>query len=414
MAQIMGGQIKLNNGQIVTPQQGGWYDGRQFWGGTLSDPGVINNQSNQVGAGQAVSSEVNRQSDAAQGLKAGTIDAYLAKQRASVVPGSGGGGAVGTPMAGGGIDWTVGGDAAGGGTGGLPTMAPAPSIDLNGTYQNLYDQSGINELQKNLSDQEKAFIEAKGVNNDNPFLNEASRVGKEAKLTKLFDERTANIRNDIATKKADVETQLQLQLKQFDINSQQAKQSFDQFQTLLQMGALDNASGEDIANITRSTGIGSDLIKSAIMSAKKAKADKAETKFIESTDDAGNVTVSLVRVAPNGQLEVVGNQSLGQIAKKTKVAAGAKPSQSELKQAAISDISQVLDTWKNSYGHVSPTQWSEARSAALQSGLTTTEFNSLFAPYTDPNRSDFNTSYGFDPKTRGANQYQIMSQGGGF
>ena len=39
-------------------QQGGWYSGRQYWGGTLSDPGVIHPSSNQQGAGQAVSSEV--------------------------------------------------------------------------------------------------------------------------------------------------------------------------------------------------------------------------------------------------------------------------------------------------------------------------------------------------------------------
>jgi len=47
---------------IKTPsggfQQGGWYSGRQYWGGTLSDPGVIHPSSNQSGAGQAVSNEV--------------------------------------------------------------------------------------------------------------------------------------------------------------------------------------------------------------------------------------------------------------------------------------------------------------------------------------------------------------------
>ena len=42
-------------------QQGGWYSGRQWWGGTLSDPGVIHPQSNQQGAGQAVSKEVVQQ-----------------------------------------------------------------------------------------------------------------------------------------------------------------------------------------------------------------------------------------------------------------------------------------------------------------------------------------------------------------
>jgi hypothetical protein len=43
-------------------QQGGWYSGRQYWGGTLSEPGQIHPSSNQQGAGQDVSQEVVQQS----------------------------------------------------------------------------------------------------------------------------------------------------------------------------------------------------------------------------------------------------------------------------------------------------------------------------------------------------------------
>jgi len=46
-------------------QEGGWYSGRQYWNGTLSAPGVINSQSNQQGAGQAVSTEVVKQTNPA-------------------------------------------------------------------------------------------------------------------------------------------------------------------------------------------------------------------------------------------------------------------------------------------------------------------------------------------------------------
>lgn len=42
-------------------QQGGWYSGRQYWGGTLSEPGQIHPSSNQKGAGEAVSEETMRQ-----------------------------------------------------------------------------------------------------------------------------------------------------------------------------------------------------------------------------------------------------------------------------------------------------------------------------------------------------------------
>lgn len=69
-------------------QNGGWYSGRQYWNGQLGAPGVIINPT-QVGAGQPVSSEVNKQSDAAQGLPSGTIDKYIADQSAKYYGASG-------------------------------------------------------------------------------------------------------------------------------------------------------------------------------------------------------------------------------------------------------------------------------------------------------------------------------------
>lgn len=66
MATVVGsGKVKLNNGQTITAEQGAWYDGQQYWGGTLSEVGVINSLSNQVGAGQRVSDEVIKQSNPA-------------------------------------------------------------------------------------------------------------------------------------------------------------------------------------------------------------------------------------------------------------------------------------------------------------------------------------------------------------
>lgn len=55
--------VKLSNGQTITANKGGWYDGQQYWGGTLSEVGVINSLSDQVGAGQAVSKEVVQQTN---------------------------------------------------------------------------------------------------------------------------------------------------------------------------------------------------------------------------------------------------------------------------------------------------------------------------------------------------------------
>jgi hypothetical protein len=77
MATVVGNKIKLANGKLITPQTGAWYDGQQYWNGTLSQAGVINSQSNQQGAGQAVSQEVNKQTSVAQGKAPDTNQTYI-------------------------------------------------------------------------------------------------------------------------------------------------------------------------------------------------------------------------------------------------------------------------------------------------------------------------------------------------
>lgn len=286
-------------------QQGGWYNGRQYWGGTLSDPGVIHPSSNQQGAGQAVSKEVNAQSAAAQGVSAPQLESYLDQQRKVVpktnvlgqqLPGGGGG-----SLPGGGSSLPGG----GGGTG--AGISAQPTLNLPELYKTLYDSSGISLLEGDLSAKEKEYIEAKGKINDNPFLSEATRVGRVAKIESLYNERTQSLRNDIATKKADIETKLNLETKQFDINSQSAQQALSQFNTLLAMGALDSANGDDIANITRSTGLSSNVIQSAI-SSKKQK--DVQTQVITSTNDAGVVTATVINPQTG---EIINQQSLGSI-----------------------------------------------------------------------------------------------------
>lgn len=289
-------------------QEGGWYNGRQFWGGTLSEAGVIHPSSNQVGAGQAVSPEVNAASAALQGVSPTNFQNYINQQNtaAAKVP------AQPNPVN---TTWTDPGNAE---TGLSGTMPGVPN--LTETYANLTASSGIADLENQFSQMSKDYVEAKGKINDNPFLSEATRVGRIAKIEQLYNERTANIKNDIAMKKADIETQLNLTTKQFDMNSAAATQALNQFNTLLQLGALDNATGEDIANITRTTGISSNMIQGAI-NANKAK--NVKTQVVTSTNDAGVVTVSVIN-ADTG--EIIKQNSLGAIGNAQQ---GAKPSESD-------------------------------------------------------------------------------------
>lgn len=295
MATIQGNQVKLNNGQLVTPNQGGWYDGQQFWGGTLSAPGVINSQSNQQGAGQAVSKEVVQQTNPNnwqyiqdQRKAYDSLDQATGKPYVAPTPKAAPVAKVATSNAA-----TVGAGL------NIPAVA-APTINIPDFYKNLYEGSGITDIEKKITDinnrlntKQQGYNTAINNTNDNPFLSEASRVGRNEKVKQGYESSIANdlneinmVKNDVATKKADIETKLNLELKQFDINSNQAQQALSQFNTLLSMGALDGASGDDIANITRQTGLSSTMIGNAI-AAKSAKDNKVET-VVQNYDDGTN------------------------------------------------------------------------------------------------------------------------------
>lgn len=305
-------------------QQGGWYSGYQYYNGSFApQAGVIHPSSPQAGAGQAVSAEVNRQSSVAQGKAPDAIQNYINQQNQMTTP----------------APTSAAGRTAAPGTSGIPGasgggagyMAPEV-LNLPKLYESLYASSGIADVQAQLLQQDKEFTEAKAKINDNPFLSEATRVGRLAKLEQLYNERTANSRKDIETRKADIETKLNLETKQFDINSQAAQQNFAKFQTLLQMGALDNASGEDIANITRATGISSSLIYSAVQ-ANKAKNVKTQ---VISFDDGVNQGFAVIN-ADTG--EVIKQQIVA--ASKQTVTGGGSGGTSLLNQARQLDLEKA-------------------------------------------------------------------------
>ena len=230
-------------------QQGAWYSGRQYWGGQLSDPGVINPLSNQQGAGQAVSAEVNQQTSVAAGLAPNANQDYINKLNAQPQPTP-----VSTVAPRGASPSTSSGGAGTGAGIGLGSIV-APTINLPELYKSLYKDSGIEATQADLSAKEKGYNDALSKINDNPYLSEATRVGRVQKLSTDYQNSIASLKNDVTTKKADIEMKLNLESKQFDINSDQAKTAFSQFNSLLEMGALDNASGDEIAAITMTTGL---------------------------------------------------------------------------------------------------------------------------------------------------------------
>lgn len=360
---INGSQVKLNSGQVVQAQQGGWYDGQQFWGGTLSAPGVINSQSNQQGAGQRVSNEVIAQTNPAN-------VAYIQQQQAAYKPD-----ANSQPLPG------EAGYASGNGVSDLGISAPT-AINLPQLYENFYNQSGIRDIEADLATKTNEYNAQVAKIKDNPYLSEATMTGRIKKITEKFDADKLAVTNQIATKKADIETRLNLESKQFDINSQVARDALDRFNTLLSSGALDTASGSDIANLTRATGLSSQAIQSAINANKKKNQN---TQVITSTNDAGEVTAVVI---DQNTGEIISKTSLGNIG-------NAEKGTSAKEASVTSKANQLFEANKNSYGHVNPTIWNQILSAYIADGGTKKEFVDNFGTYADYNRGDFEKAYGF-------------------
>ncbi len=296
-------------------EQGGWYEGRQYWDGQLGPVNQVMNPG-ESGFGQQVSEEVVKQTDPANWE-------YIQQQQAKEsVSSSATNQPFNQPSA---PSSASAGDISG------AFQAPE-TLDITKMFANLHEQSGVSALEAELAEKERIFTEAKGDVTDNPYLSESSRAGREASLIKLHGERTKNLRDEIAVKKADTETKLNLALKQLDINSQATQQAWDQFNSLLNAGALDNASGEDVAGLVRATGIPSSMIYSAISVSRKSKEEKANTQVIQSTADSGEVTVSVIN-SDTG--EIISQQSLGMIGNKQ---TGGKTSQAEQVQLIKDDL----------------------------------------------------------------------------
>ena len=277
---------------------------------------------------------------------------------------------------------------AGGGAGaGLSMPTNNTGFNLPDLYEGLYKSSGISEIEANLSNKTKSFNDAQSKINDNPYLSEATRVGRIQKLKTDFNADTQSLQNDIAMKKADVETKLNLQTKQFDINNQMAKQALDQFNMLLSSGALSNLSGEEIANFTRSTGLSSSVIQSAINA---TKAKDVKTSIYTFTSDSGEVTAVVLNSNTGVVISTTSLGLIGNADNTPKATAGDK--KAELQSQFVS----ALEGAKNSYGHVTPQDWQGAIASWISRGGTRKDFVELFGNYADPNRGDFAEAYGFE------------------
>lgn len=204
-----------------------------------------------------------------------------------------------------------------------------PAFDPVASFQKLMEGSGIKESQAQIDTISKLAMEKEAAKNqaiagvnDNPFYSEATRVGRSRKVEesanadiKTLTDQAIPLQNKIAMQKADIDTQLGLETQRYNIRSQEAQQAQQQFSTMLSSGALDNASGDDIANIVRATGMSSNMIQAAIESTKKKNNPVSFQEF----DDGTNTGYAVI-------------DSQGNILSK-QIVAGSKPSAAEEKAA---------------------------------------------------------------------------------
>lgn len=305
---------------IKAPKEGfqdlGWYDGYQYKGGTFADArGVIHPDSPQQGAGQKVSEEVNQASAAAQGKSYPEFKAYLegpASSKAGVKTTSTSGG----------------GSSLGSGSGVGVSGGAASSFNVTETYDKLYQDLGIDALksdvaakQAEITARRERLAEAQATINENPWYAEATRTGKLRRLEEQAQADIENIAREQALLQAKVDeanqqlaTKTNLSTQQYQIDRQSAADSVAELNTLLQSGA--DMSNINVGDFAARTGMSTETI-SALVAASQAQ--EIKPSVIQSTDDSGNVTVTVIDQNTGA---IVGQTSLGRIGKADSTGSG--------------------------------------------------------------------------------------------
>lgn len=323
---------------IKAPKEGfqdlGWYDGYQYKGGTFADQrGVIHPDSPQVGAGQKVSEEVNKASAAAQGKSYPEFKTYLeganktaaAQNSAASRSTSGGGGQ----------------SSLSGGTG--VSGSGASNFNVTETYDKLYQDLGIDALksdveakQAEITARRERLAEAQATINENPWYAEATRTGKLRRLEEQAQADIENIAREQALLQAKVDeanqqlaTKTNLSTQQYQIDRQSRADAVSELNTLLQSGA--DMGGLNIGEFAARTGMSSETI-SALVAASQAQ--EIKPSVIQSTDDAGNVTVTVIDQNTGA---IVGQQSLGKIGKADSTGGG-KASEAEVSRYYMDNL----------------------------------------------------------------------------
>jgi len=344
-------------------EDNGWYDGYNYdaASGTFGDVrGQAWSQNNPAARGSMISDEVNAQSAAAQGKTTQEFNTYLKGSNNTPAAQSAAAAAKKTTSGGGGGSSLSGGTGVSGGS--------ASSFNVTETYDKLYQDLGIDTLksdvqakQDEITARRARLAEAEATINENPWYAEATRTGKLRRLEEQAQADIENISREQALLQAKVdeanqqlETKTNLSTQQYNIDRQAAADAVAELNTLISSKA--DLSNINVGDFAARTGMSADTI-SALVAA--SQAEEIDPDVIQSTDDNGNVTVTIIDKNTGA---IVGQQKLGAIGNKQS-SGSSKATESEVSRyymdnlrADVASGSGVRQVFQLYSGYLDPNQ----------------------------------------------------------
>lgn len=254
-----------------------------------------------------------------------------------------------------------------------------PKIDLNSIYSSAMNSDEIKNLENEYNTKQASYNQAVTSINDNPFASEATRVGKIRRLDESAQRELTTLQNTLAQKKADAQVKVNIATQQYNIDSQQYQNELSKLNLLISSGALNNASGSDVASIALSTGLSTSMIKGI---QDKMKSDAIKPQVITNTDDGGNVTVSVID-ANTGK--TISQSSLGKVGKsESSGTSNAFKPGTPTYISAVNAMSKDLQAVSGSDKKISPNDYTSYRQEWVQAGFNPTDFDNSFKGYINP------------------------------
>jgi len=301
---------------------------------------------------------------------------------------------------------STGGQGKGSSSSGVSSFSNRPAAP---NFQNIYDtaltaatagiQPQIDAINTQIAAKTDAYNTQVSKIKDNPYLSEATMSGRLSKLAERFNadmqletKKQAIVEGKLAQGKADAQVKLNIAAQQYNVEDSQYQQNLQLFTNLLSSGALENASGTDIAQITSSTGLSSSMVQSIINFQKKKNAPQPN---ITTVDDGTNQYV--VAIDPSTG-NVINKQIIARSIPKSTGGGGGTAGERTAAAAktALSDMSSLINgaldasgkkassLQKGSDGYLSPQAYQYYRSLWVAQGLSTKDFEAQFSYLKNP------------------------------